>query len=206
MPSPSEGGDLMRQQHQELMCWHLARTNTDKRNSCSQSVGASFSSCFLLLSVFSLLQMWLREPLPWQSTQRNLLLWVILHWTATCQERQLIFTKPHAQTPLLDYSWIFFSLSLHIHPAHSRHCCATTLPLTADGAFWHFGTGGTCSVTEWLVAKMSSASEGVSDWANRRDGGVKILHSTTLSLCHLPTHSFILRVGLMLVGLAKCIH
>lgn len=54
MPSLSEVGDLMRQQHQELMCWHLARTNTDKRNSCSQSVGASSSSCFLLLSVFFL--------------------------------------------------------------------------------------------------------------------------------------------------------
>lgn len=121
MPSLSEVGDVMRQQHQELMCWHLARTNTDKRNSCSQSVGASSSSCFLLFSVlFSLLQMWLREPLPWQSTQRNLLLWVILHWTATCQERQLIFTEPHAQTPLLDYSWIFFFFSsLPAYPSRS---------------------------------------------------------------------------------------
>lgn len=147
MPLLSEVGDLMRQQHQELMCWHLARTNTDKRNSCSQSVGASSSSCFLLLCVFSSLQMWLREPLPWQSTQRDLLLWVILHWTATCRERQLIFTEPHAQTPLLDYSWIFFFLS----PCVSIPLILATaaLPLFRSRQMEHFGTLAPGALVRW---------------------------------------------------------
>lgn len=38
---------------------------------------------------------------------------------------------------------------------------------------------------------MSSASEGVSDWANQGDGGVKILHLSIHSLTQSPTYSFI---------------
>lgn len=55
-------------------------------NFYTQSVGAAFSPhppTPLPSLCFSSLQMWLREPLPWQSTQRNLLLWVILHWTSS---------------------------------------------------------------------------------------------------------------------------
>lgn len=47
--SSSENRVLMRQQHRQLMHWHLAHIVPDKRNSCSQSVS---TLPYFILSVF----------------------------------------------------------------------------------------------------------------------------------------------------------
>lgn len=63
----------------------------------------SFSPPPSLFCVSSL-QMWLREPLPWQSTQRNLLLWVILRWTSSYtsgRDQTHVPTEPRAQEHLV---------------------------------------------------------------------------------------------------------
>lgn len=117
----------MRRQQQELMRWHLADTASDKRHSCSQSVRTLLH--LVLSSLFSSLQMWLRKPLPWQSTQRNLLLWVILRWTATCwrdSSYALALTNTH-----LYYSWRF-SLSA------SLSFCLPSLSLSLSPLSFHF--------------------------------------------------------------------
>lgn len=152
----------MRRQQQELMRWHLADTASDKRHSCSQSVRTLLH--LVLSSLFSSLQMWLRKPLPWQSTQRNLLLWVILRWTATCwrdSSYALALTNTH-----LYYSWRFSlsfclpSLSLSLSPL-SFHFHSSAQGRWSILALWHqgclFGDRMTCREnvkcirgSEWL--------------------------------------------------------
>lgn len=140
----------MRRQQQELMRWHLADTASDKRHSCSQSVRTLLH--LVLSSLFSSLQMWLRKPLPWQSTQRNLLLWVILRWTATYwrdSSYALALTNTH-----LYYSWRFslsaslsfclpsLSLSLSLPPL-------LPLPLFRPGQMEHFSTLAPGALVRW---------------------------------------------------------
>lgn len=170
----------------------------------------SFSPPPSLFCVSSL-QMWLREPLPWQSTQRNLLLWVILRWTSSYtsgRDQTHVPTEPRAQEHLVAIILSPPPLSPSARPPpppHPHVPIASTPPRQMElfGALAQ-GDGGACSVTEWLVAQMSGASEGASDWAHRRrDGGVKKILSAqqpSHSVACPLVHSSIWRVDFMLLG------
>lgn len=75
--------------------------------------------------------MWLREPLPWQSTQRNLLLWVTVHRATNAHSHSHTVTQSHTS---FGYSLLFcLSLSLSSTPLFP-------LPLFHSGQMVHFCT------------------------------------------------------------------
>lgn len=81
----------------------------------------------ILFFLFSSLQMWLRKPVPWQPTQRNLLLWVIPHWTPTWwRDNSYSLTHTHTFTP----PWLFL-----VMPLHTSACGRWSIL-----ALWHRGT------------------------------------------------------------------
>ena len=108
---------------------------------------------FILFSplCFSSLQMWLRKPLPWQSTQRNLLLWVILRWTATCWgDSSYAHTHTHTHTHLLDYSWLSPSLSSSFSLSLTASLSLSfSRPLFRSGQMEHFSTLAPGALVRW---------------------------------------------------------
>lgn len=172
----------MRQQHRQLMHWHLAHVVPDEMNSCSQSVSTLLH---LVLSVFfsadvtqktGTLATHSEEPVIVSNSTVDTYLvgkWFISPPTNTFTPPWLFLVAPplHART--------YARTNSH---AHTSACGRWSIL-----ALWHRGT---CWVTEWLAMKMSTASDGVSDWANQGDGGVKSLHLSTHSITHPLIHSF----------------
>lgn len=132
-----------------------------KTNSCTQSVCAASSPCFFSFSpppslfCVSSLQMWLREPLPWQSTQRNLLLWVILHWTSSYtsgRDQTHVPTEPRAQEHLVAIILSpppFPPPPPLDPPTPTPSCTHRFYSAAADGAFWHFWRKGMGALVQW---------------------------------------------------------
>lgn len=161
----------------------------------------SFSPPPSLFCVSSL-QMWLREPLPWQSTQRNLLLWVILRWTSSYtsgRDQTHVPTEPRAQEHLV--AIILSPPPLCPTPATPTPSCTHRFYSTvADGAFWRFGTRGwgrlfSDGVTCRPNVRRIRRSERLSSSPPRRRSKKNSLRSTAQSLCRLPTRSFIYLAG-----------
>lgn len=116
-----------------------------------------FFSSLLPPSLFcvSSLQMWLREPLPWQSTQRNLLLWVILHWTCSYtsgRDQTHVPTEPrvHEHLVAIILSPPPFPPPPPLDPPTPTPSCTHRFySAAADGAFWHFWCKGMGALVRW---------------------------------------------------------